>query len=241
MTIDAPTRRLADPCDFCIAGPGQKCEHSCPRRPHAPATNPTNDERAEYADAALDAYAANHYHASDSNLTLTGNLEQAARDLVSNLLHRLDRAGLHPGHLLHAAYTRYAHEQRYGEPGYTRPTAYTFRCDPAQGCGAASGQACAWSCPTWRRPPVKQLPPPADASPSPAPASGQVVVTVELDVSEDIRYSFTANLIVPAGVADDQGKLYSYLDVNEHVWLAALDPAAHSLSAEWTLNRITIR
>ncbi|GAA4209612.1 hypothetical protein GCM10022252_76380 [Streptosporangium oxazolinicum] len=198
MTLDAPTRRPADPCDTCSAPPGQKCAHNCPRRPYDPATNPTNDERAEYADAALTAYAANHYHAPDDDLTLTGNLDQAARDLIGNLFHRLDRAGLHPGHLLHAAYTRYAHEQHHGEPGYTKSTAYTLGCDPAQGCGADPaqgcgadpGQACAWNCPTWRQPPAEQPAeePQPETPPAPDLPAWTVVGLLDLDYAPPPLY-----------------------------------------------------
>ncbi|MGY3341128.1 hypothetical protein ACVW0K_007321 [Streptomyces filamentosus] len=53
----------------------------------------------------------------------------------------------------------------------------------------------------------------------------EVTVEVELSVTEEVTYEFTAEVTIPAYLADKPSALHCYLAENEELWLDMLDPA----------------
>ncbi|MET8006230.1 hypothetical protein [Nonomuraea glycinis] len=159
---------LTRPCPAdCGAPAGQPCAPFC----DADLSNDfTNTDRAETALNALTAFAEASYKLpADRDLTSRDAIEQAASDLVTNLLHLLDRSEIHPGKLLHDAYSTYRAEYLEDEPGDQPPT-NTLGC--TNGCGTAPGEPCLWGCPAWEDTPATA--PAADKQPEPPAAAEQL-------------------------------------------------------------------
>ncbi|MEU8379001.1 hypothetical protein [Streptosporangium sp. NPDC048865] len=266
------TDPLTRPCPdtTCRRTPGEPCGLDCASRWN---DDMTTTDRAESAEYPLQAFANNMYsNSADQNLSNPESLDQAARDLVGNLCHLLDRAGINPGTVLANAYGMYGEELAQDAPGDTRPTAYRLACEH---CAAQSGERCPWACPSWDLPLTtwtRSGTTPGDPAPATVPAPGYavvpaptlhrtaielpaaptdtplsdaleidlVVVSVVLDVSEEVEYTITANVTVPADVAADPEKLSEYLHDNEDAWLDELDPSQGQVN-ERELHGITIR
>ncbi|MEU4231139.1 hypothetical protein AB0F17_43180 [Nonomuraea sp. NPDC026600] len=111
------------------------------------ATNdPTNSDRAESGIIAISAYVNDAYMADNRDLSNDADLDQAARDTIGDILHRLERARVHPGVILRQAYDRYREEARADDPGDRPPVAYPYAC---RYCDAERGQPCYWACESW--------------------------------------------------------------------------------------------
>ncbi|MFI6637162.1 hypothetical protein ACIBI7_50475 [Nonomuraea fuscirosea] len=108
--------------------------------------DPTNSDRAESGIVAISAYANDAYMADNRDLSNDEHLDQAARDTIGDILHRLERAHVHPGVILQAAYQRYREEALADEPGHRPSLAYPHACGY---CDALPGQPCRWGCESW--------------------------------------------------------------------------------------------
>ncbi|MFC9260808.1 hypothetical protein ACFRFJ_38490 [Streptomyces hydrogenans] len=62
-------------------------------------------------------------------------------------------------------------------------------------------------------------------APEPEDGEQEVTVTVELTVTEEVTYEFTAEVEVPSHLTRAPGALHEYLAHNEELWLDSLDPA----------------
>jgi hypothetical protein len=74
-----------------------------------------------------------------------------------------------------------------------------------------------------RREPDSQPDPTGDQDDGPV-----TTVTVDLTVTETVRYEFQSEVELPAAVVDDEDELHGYLDENEELWLDDLDPAGRN-------------
>ncbi|MEU4703288.1 hypothetical protein [Nonomuraea dietziae] len=140
---DQPYRTETGPCGGCDARPGEPCHPYCDY--NTPPEKLTNTLRGENAEPAIAAYIEAHYERPDAQ-SLDHYLHTAAQDMLSDLLHRFDRAHVHPGVLLRQAYNRYREEALGEDPGDQLPVAYALGC---QHCQAEPGQPCHWGCESW--------------------------------------------------------------------------------------------
>ncbi|TMR92556.1 hypothetical protein [Nonomuraea basaltis] len=108
--------------------------------------DPTNSDRAESGIVAINAYVNDAYMADNRDLSRDDDLDQAARDAIGDILHRLERARVHPGVILKQAYDRYQEEALADDPGDRPTVAYAFPCGY---CGAERGRPCHWACESW--------------------------------------------------------------------------------------------
>ncbi|MEU4513144.1 hypothetical protein AB0G05_26920 [Nonomuraea wenchangensis] len=139
------TPNLARPCGGCDAKPGQPCHPYCDYVPEQ--GDPTNTDRAERGELALTSYAENtRRDPDDHDLSNDDLLDEIARDTITDVLHRLARARVHPGLVLRQAYHRYREESLADQPGPLPVAAHALTC---QECDAKPGQPCRWDCPSW--------------------------------------------------------------------------------------------
>ncbi|MFI6536696.1 hypothetical protein ACIBHY_29890 [Nonomuraea sp. NPDC050547] len=92
------------------------------------------------------AYVNDAYTPGNRSLADDEDLDQATRDAIGDILHRLERARVHPGVILRQAYERYRVEACDDEPGDRPSIAYAYGC---QHCHAERGQPCYWNCESW--------------------------------------------------------------------------------------------
>ncbi|MEU4229395.1 hypothetical protein AB0F17_34305 [Nonomuraea sp. NPDC026600] len=107
--------------------------------------NPTNTDRSQRGETALAAYAVIARDPEDRGLD-GGNLDEIARDTITDLLHRLARGRVHPGAILQGAYERYQEEALRDNPGAEPVIAYPLSC---RYCRADRGKPCRWGCKSW--------------------------------------------------------------------------------------------
>ncbi|WP_433513855.1 hypothetical protein ACQP2T_61625 [Nonomuraea sp. CA-143628] len=129
-------------CGGCTAERGQPCDPYCPYE----TGDPTNSDRAESGIVAINAYVNDAYMVDNRDLSRDDDLDQAARDLIGDVFHRLDRARVHPGVILRQAYNRYREEALTDNPGDRPTVAYAAACGY---CGAERDQPCYWACESW--------------------------------------------------------------------------------------------
>ncbi|MFE6461980.1 hypothetical protein ACFVP0_31550 [Streptomyces cinereoruber] len=79
----------------------------------------------------------------------------------------------------------------------------------------------------------------ADA-PEPEGYDREVTALLTLTVTEEVTYEFTAEVTLPAYIADDPDALHGYLADNEELWLDHLDPLSGVTVNERSLDDVEL-
>ncbi|MFD9047763.1 hypothetical protein [Streptomyces zaomyceticus] len=78
-------------------------------------------------------------------------------------------------------------------------------------------------------------------APEPAGHDREVTVRVAMTVTEEVTYEFTAEIELPARIANNPRALYDYLNDQEDTWLDQLDPLSGVTVNERSLDNAELR
>ncbi|GAA3372311.1 hypothetical protein GCM10017744_103320 [Streptomyces antimycoticus] len=82
-----------------------------------------------------------------------------------------------------------------------------------------------------------------DSADTDSGVQGEITVTVELTVTEEVTYEFNAEVAVPTHALGDPEALRDYLDDNEDLWLDELDPTGKNACLcinERSLDKVSV-